>query len=176
MQQLLFRTTTGYLILCSTGCDSGFPQTDTTQWSDVVAFQTGPNLDQAFVQIFPAPFSDDFLTMVLPCVTPPLPGCVLPDGTRPDVMTQYRTKQAEVTIYFGSTTPKGFLNTVGGPLGGFGGNIFNIISAAAPEPETWNLLVLGLTVFALARGLWLDHQQRYAKRAPPEPSASCDLR
>ncbi len=49
---------------------------DTAQWSDVVAFQNGPNGDQAFVQIFPAPFSQDFLTMMSSCVPLAFTPCV----------------------------------------------------------------------------------------------------
>ena len=82
MQQLLFPTIMGYLILCSTGCDSGIPPSDTAQWSDVVAFQNGLEGDQAFVQIFPAPFSQHLLAMVLPCITFSVPGCQLPGSVR----------------------------------------------------------------------------------------------
>jgi len=154
MQELLFPTLTGYLILCSTGCDSGTPQTDTSQWSDVVAFQRGLNADQPFVQIFPAPFSQDFLTMMLPCITLALSPCVLPDGTPTFFfLTRFQKKQPEVRI---STGMKAIFNSPGGP-GCCGTNVFNIVSAAAPEPETWNLLVLGITALAIARGLRCDH-------------------
>ena len=167
MQQLLFPTIPGYLILCNTGCDSGAPQTDTAQWSDVVAFQRGPNGDQAFVQIFLAPFSEDFLTTVLTCVSLPLEPCVLPDGTHSLPLTRFQKKQTEVTVYTpAGSFPKAIFASPGGP--GVGANTFNIISAAIPEPETLNLLVLGITVFALARGLWRDHRRYHASPTPRE--------
>jgi hypothetical protein len=181
MQQLLFRTLTGYLVLCITTCDSLTSQKDTAQWSDVVAFQNGPNVDQAFVQIFPAPFTQDFLTMVLPCVSS-LPECVLPDGTQSSLpLTRFQKKQTELTVYIaGGTFPKAILASPGGPLGGFGANTFNIISAAAPEPETLNQLLFGFTVIALARGLRRDHRRRHASPTSTHselaPSASSDLR
>jgi hypothetical protein len=175
MQQLLLQTDSGYAVLCSTGCAAGNRQTDIFQWSDVIAFQNGPNGDTTFVQIFLAPFSQDFLTIILPCVTFSGP-CLLPDGTHPPLLDDFQNKQLELTVYYGSNSPKGILKTVGRPLDGLGSNTFNIISAAAPEPESWNLLVLALTAFALVRGLWRDHRRRHTSQAPPEPSASSELR
>ena len=106
-----FRRLPGYIILCSTGCDSMSLPTDPSQWSDVVAFQNGPNSDRPSSRYS---WRHSLKIFWLQCYRAKLL-LLRMSGTEWYAsvvsLVEFQNRESELTVYIGQNRPKAAFTT-----------------------------------------------------------------